>query len=60
MIIADARDKKELYEDVFRDFYAWGNQLASHGLPAADGEPALRPFTLTHTSDMKAQWLLSN
>jgi hypothetical protein len=60
MVIADAQDKKELYEDVFHDFYEWGNQLAAHGLPAENGEPALCPFTLTHTSDMKAQWLLSN
>jgi len=60
MIIADARDKREIYEDVFRVFYAWGEQIATHGIPARDGEPALCPFQLTHTSDMKAQWMLSN
>jgi len=60
MVIADARDKKELYEDVFRDFYDWGRQLAVNGIPATDTEPALRPFTVTHGSDMKAQWMLSN
>jgi hypothetical protein len=60
MVIADARDRKDLYENVFRDFYDWGKQLASHGLPAEGDEPALQPFLLTHTSDMKAQWLLSN
>jgi len=60
LIIADARDKKELYEDVFREFYEWGNRLQVSGLPASDGEPALLPFVVTHTTDLKASWYLSN
>jgi len=27
--------------------------ITIHGLPAADGEPALMPFNVTHNSDMK-------
>jgi hypothetical protein len=30
------------------------------GLPAEDKELALKPFNLTHNSDMKAAWYLSN
>ena len=60
LIIADARDKKELYEDVFREFYQWGSAIAAVGLPATETEPALQPFTVTHTTDLKASWYLSN
>jgi hypothetical protein len=60
LIIADARDKKELYEDVFREFYQWGDRIRAFGLPASDGEPALHPFHITHTTDLKASWYLSN
>jgi hypothetical protein len=41
-------------------FYDWGRQISTHGLPALDGESALKPFNLTHNSDMKAAWYLSN
>ena len=30
------------------------------GLPASNGEPALKPFILTHTCDLKASWYLSH
>jgi hypothetical protein len=60
MIIADAKDSKSLYEDVFKGFYEWGKQISNHGIPASDGEPALKPFSVTHNSDMKAAWYLSN
>ena len=60
LVIADARDKKELYEDVFKEFYDWGERLRTIGLPASNGNPALRPFVVTHTTDLKASWHLSN
>jgi hypothetical protein len=60
MMIADAKDSKSLYEDVFKEFYEWGKHISIHGLPAADGEPALMPFNVTHNSDMKAAWYLTN
>ena len=41
MMIADARDSKSLYEDVFKNFYDWGKQISIQGLPAINGEPAL-------------------
>jgi hypothetical protein len=59
MMIADARDSKSLYEDVFKEFYDWGNDISRFGLPEADGMPALRPFNVVHNSDMKAAWYLS-
>jgi hypothetical protein len=60
LVIADARDKKELYEEVFKEFYEWGNRISTTGLPASNGEPALLPFVVTHTTDQKASWHLSN
>jgi hypothetical protein len=60
MIVADACDKKELYQDVFADFYRWGESLRTEGLPASIHGPALKPFDLTHCSDIKATWHLSN
>jgi hypothetical protein len=60
MVIALAKDNKTLYEDVFKEFYRWGERLKVEGLPASNGEPALKPFILTHTCDLKASWYLSN
>jgi hypothetical protein len=60
MMISDALDSKSLYEDVFKVFYDWGKQISFQGLPAVDGEPQLKPFNITHNSDMKAAWYLSN
>ena len=60
MIVADAKDSKVLYEDAFKGFCEWGKHISIHGLPATGKEPALRPFKVTHNSDMKAAWYLSN
>ncbi len=61
MIVADARDSKELYEDVFKEFYIFWGKLLTEGLPASlNGEPALLPFLLTLTADMKAPCILSS
>jgi len=60
LVIADARDKKEMYEEVFKEFYDWGKRIGSVSLPASDGNPALLPFLVTHTTDQKASWHLSN
>ncbi len=60
MGIALAKDNKTLYKDVFKEFYCWGECLKVEGLPASNGEPALNPFFLTHTCDLKASWYLSN
>jgi hypothetical protein len=60
LVIADARDKKELYEEVFKEFDDWGERLRTIGLPESDGNPALRPFAVTHNTDLKASWHLSN
>jgi len=60
MMIADARDNKALYEDVFKEFYDWGKQISISGIAGVNGEPDLMPFRVVHNSDMKAQWILSN
>jgi hypothetical protein len=60
MIIADAKDNKHLYEEVFKDYYQWGERLRVEGLPASQFGPKLCPFIVTHTTDMKAAWFLSS
>lgn len=56
MIIADAIDNKHLYEEVFKDYYDWGEKLRREGLPESDLGPKLMPFEVSHTTDMKAAW----
>jgi hypothetical protein len=53
-IIADARDNKQLYEDVFKDYYNWAVKLRTEGLRESHFGPELMPFNLTHTTDLKA------
>jgi len=60
MIIADAIDNKHLYEEVFKDYYDWGEKLRREGLPESYLGPKLMPFEVSHTTDMKAAWYLSN
>ncbi len=60
LIIADARDNKSLYEDVFKEFYQWGDKIQHEGLPASNAGPALFPFKVTHCADLKGSWYLSN
>jgi hypothetical protein len=49
MIIADAKDNKHLYEDVFKEYYDWGEKIRHEGLAASELGPKLMPFTVTHT-----------
>ncbi len=58
MMIADAVDSKQLYEDVIKNFYEWGNNLQLNGLPASDLGPKLMPFQVLFTNDLKAAWYL--
>jgi len=60
MIIADATDNKHLYQEVFKEYYDWGEKIRMEGLPASPLGPKLMPFKVTHTTDMKAAWYLSN
>jgi hypothetical protein len=53
LVMADAKDLKELYSDVFKDLYEYAERLRIHGMPECDGEPALKPFTSLHPQDMK-------
>jgi hypothetical protein len=54
MVMADAKDSKDLYEDVLKDFYEYSERLRMFGMPAQDGEPALHPFLVSHPQDMKS------
>jgi hypothetical protein len=54
MIIADTKDNKHLYEDVFKDYFHWGERLRQEGLSASQFGPKLCPFIVTHITDMKA------
>lgn len=45
LIIADARDKKDLYKDIFRGFYEWGSLIRRVGLPGgAKTKISFAPF----------------
>jgi hypothetical protein len=59
LVMADAKDSKELYSDVFKDFYEYAERLWIYGMPECDGEPALRPFTSLHPQDMKSMQTVS-
>jgi hypothetical protein len=45
---------------VFKQYYEWGEKLRVEGLAESELGPKLMPFTLTHTTDLKAAWFLSN
>jgi hypothetical protein len=60
LMIADARDSKDLYDDVLKTFYDWDKEISRIGIPAANGMPALRPFDVVHYSDLKTAWYLTN
>jgi hypothetical protein len=59
LVMADAKDSKELYSDVFKDFYEYAERLRIYGMPECDGEPALKPFTSLHPQDMKSTQTVS-
>jgi hypothetical protein len=58
--MADATNNKHLYKDIFNKYYQWGDKLRLEGLPESSLGPRLMPFSVTHTTDMKAAWYLSN
>ncbi len=60
LVMADAKDSKELYYDVFKEFYSYSEKLRQYGMEADEGEPALRPFLVTHPQDMKSSQTVSN
>lgn len=59
LVMADAKDSKELYSEVFKDFYDYAERLRIHGMPMCDGEPALKPFAAAHPQDMKSTQTVS-
>jgi hypothetical protein len=42
-----------------KEFYDWGKQIGSHGLPESEHGPKLQPFTVLYNNDLKATWYLS-
>jgi hypothetical protein len=59
LVMADAKDSKEMYDEVFKEFYDYLERLRIHGMPACDGEPALHPFLVAHPKDMKSSQTVS-
>jgi hypothetical protein len=59
MMIAVVTHSKDLYEDVLKDFYDWGKQTQSHGIPESEHGPKLQPSTVLYNNDLKATWYLS-
>ncbi len=60
LVMADAKDSKALYNDVFKEFYQYSEKLRQFGMEATDTEPALKPFIVTHPQDMKSAQTVSN
>jgi hypothetical protein len=52
MIIADAGDSKNFYEDVLNEFYDWGYGIQRNGLLASKLGPKLRTFTVKYNNDL--------
>jgi len=59
LVIADARDSKELYYDVFRDFFDYALHIGNHGIAASDDGPQLQPFLVSFPQDMKSAQITS-
>ncbi len=59
LVIADARDSKTLYYDVFRDFFDYAKKIGEHGIEANNGEPKLQPFIISYPQDMKSAQITS-
>jgi len=60
MVVADAFDNKHLYQDLFKEYYEWGEKLQLEEFAASSLGPRLMPFSVAHTTDMKATWYLYN
>jgi hypothetical protein len=60
LVMADAKDSKELYNDVFKEFYEYSEKLRRFGMEASESEPELKPFIVTHPQDMKSAQTVSN
>jgi len=59
LIMRDARDKANIYEELFGDFYRYTKSLEEHGMPASEHGPFLHPFKFAYPSDLKAVWTTS-
>jgi len=59
LIMADARDKSQMYDELFGEFYRYTRELEVHGMPASEDGPYLHPFKFVYPSDLKAAWTTS-
>jgi hypothetical protein len=59
LIMADARDKSKMYNELFGEFFAYAKTLEEVGIPEFVHGPALMPFSLSYPSDLKAAWTTS-
>jgi hypothetical protein len=60
LVMADVKDSKQLYNDVFKEFYDYSKQLHQFGMEEKEGEPALQPFLVTRPQDRKSAQTVSN
>jgi hypothetical protein len=52
MIIADAKESKHLYKEVFQEYYDWEEKLRVEGVAESESGPWLMPYhQVTHTID---------
>jgi hypothetical protein len=58
-IMADARDKSQMYAEVFSEFYKYTDQLQMQGMTESDYGPALHPMVVSYSSDLEAIWTTS-
>jgi len=56
LIMADARDKSKMYDELFGEFYKYTAELEKNGMPASQFGPFLHPFKIVYPSDLKAAW----
>ena len=59
LVIADARESKSLYIDVFKEYYGIAEMLQKEGLPESKNSPALKPFDLMYPQDLSSAWKTS-
>jgi hypothetical protein len=59
LVIADAHDSKDLYYDVFHDFFDYAIQIWVHEIPASNVGPKLQPFGIIFPQDMKSAQITS-
>jgi hypothetical protein len=59
-IMADAKDKSNMYAEDLLDFYKYTKCLKKEGIPASEFDPSIAPFIITYPSDLKASEVIAS